>query len=136
MWSHLFYSTTPYLIYIQTNVTGMRVSALICCRNVVAVFKVVHFLIMMVHHCAKHIITNDAAVYVLHAKNQSVDDVFRLCLLNFIQAIIIYFLFKHTNPYSEHFCCAFCHRQLNKGTFKEYENKSYCHKCYEKLINP
>uniref|UniRef100_A0A914VYC2 LIM zinc-binding domain-containing protein n=1 Tax=Plectus sambesii TaxID=2011161 RepID=A0A914VYC2_9BILA len=36
----------------------------------------------------------------------------------------------------EHFVCSFCRRQLNKGTFKEHDHKPFCHKCYEKLLNP
>ncbi|MCP9259403.1 Paxillin [Dirofilaria immitis] len=31
----------------------------------------------------------------------------------------------------EHFCCSYCRRQLNKGTFKEVDRKPFCHKCYQ-----
>ncbi|XP_074641566.1 paxillin-like isoform X2 [Tubulanus polymorphus] len=34
----------------------------------------------------------------------------------------------------EHFVCAFCLRQLNKGTFKEQNDKPYCHACFVKLF--
>lgn len=34
----------------------------------------------------------------------------------------------------EHFTCAFCLSPLNKGTFKEKNDKSYCHSCYIKLF--
>lgn len=31
----------------------------------------------------------------------------------------------------EHFCCSYCRKQLNKGTFKEVDRKPFCHKCYQ-----
>ncbi|XP_052024527.1 paxillin isoform X3 [Apodemus sylvaticus] len=34
----------------------------------------------------------------------------------------------------EHFVCAFCLRQLNKGTFKEQNDKPYCQSCFVKLF--
>uniref|UniRef100_H2ZMC5 LIM zinc-binding domain-containing protein n=1 Tax=Ciona savignyi TaxID=51511 RepID=H2ZMC5_CIOSA len=34
----------------------------------------------------------------------------------------------------EHFVCAFCLKQLNKGTFKEQNDKPYCHQCFTKLF--
>ncbi|XP_063000300.1 paxillin isoform X3 [Elgaria multicarinata webbii] len=34
----------------------------------------------------------------------------------------------------EHFVCAFCLKQLNKGTFKEQNDKPYCQNCYLKLF--
>ncbi|XP_044529777.1 paxillin [Gracilinanus agilis] len=34
----------------------------------------------------------------------------------------------------EHFVCAFCLKQLNKGTFKEQNDKPYCQKCFTKLF--
>ncbi|XP_061162796.1 paxillin-like isoform X1 [Saccostrea echinata] len=34
----------------------------------------------------------------------------------------------------EHFTCAFCLKQLNKGTFKEQNDKPYCHPCFVKLF--
>ncbi|XP_058868494.1 transforming growth factor beta-1-induced transcript 1 protein-like isoform X1 [Acipenser ruthenus] len=34
----------------------------------------------------------------------------------------------------EHFVCAFCLKQLNKGTFKEQGEKPYCHPCFIKLF--
>ncbi|XP_070800764.1 paxillin-like [Pituophis catenifer annectens] len=34
----------------------------------------------------------------------------------------------------EHFVCAFCLKQLNKGTFKEQNEKPYCHPCFIKLF--
>ena len=34
----------------------------------------------------------------------------------------------------EHFNCAFCLKQLNKGTFKEQNDKPYCHPCFSKLF--
>ncbi|XP_076345638.1 leupaxin-like isoform X5 [Tachypleus tridentatus] len=36
--------------------------------------------------------------------------------------------------HSEHFVCSFCLKQLNKGTFKEQNDKPYCHVCFEKLF--
>ncbi|VDN04746.1 unnamed protein product [Thelazia callipaeda] len=30
----------------------------------------------------------------------------------------------------EHFCCFYCRKQLNNGTFKEVDRKPFCHKCY------
>ncbi|XP_066906018.1 leupaxin isoform X2 [Halyomorpha halys] len=41
-------------------------------------------------------------------------------------------MFKKFHP--EHFVCAFCLKQLNKGTFKEQNDKPYCHSCFEKLF--
>ncbi|KAL5233519.1 hypothetical protein ACI65C_000929 [Semiaphis heraclei] len=41
-------------------------------------------------------------------------------------------MFKKFHP--EHFVCAFCLKQLNKGTFKEQNEKPYCHSCFEKLF--
>lgn len=34
----------------------------------------------------------------------------------------------------EHFVCAFCLKQLNKGTFKDQKDKPYCHGCFNKLF--
>ncbi|XP_048477137.1 paxillin-like [Rhincodon typus] len=34
----------------------------------------------------------------------------------------------------KHFVCAFCLKQLNKGTFKEQNDKPYCHPCFTKLF--
>lgn len=34
----------------------------------------------------------------------------------------------------EHFVCCFCLKQLNKGTFKEHNDKPYCHGCFDKLF--
>uniref|UniRef100_A0A8L2QL86 Paxillin n=1 Tax=Rattus norvegicus TaxID=10116 RepID=A0A8L2QL86_RAT len=34
----------------------------------------------------------------------------------------------------EHFVCAFCLKQLNKGTFKEQNDKPYCQSCFLKLF--
>lgn len=36
--------------------------------------------------------------------------------------------------HQEHFVCAFCLKQLNKGTFKEQNDKPYCHQCFMKLF--
>ncbi|XP_039292398.1 leupaxin isoform X1 [Nilaparvata lugens] len=41
-------------------------------------------------------------------------------------------MFRKFHP--EHFVCAFCLKQLNKGTFKEQNDKPYCHLCFEKLF--
>ncbi|XP_054270782.1 paxillin isoform X2 [Macrosteles quadrilineatus] len=41
-------------------------------------------------------------------------------------------MFRKFHP--EHFVCAFCLKQLNKGTFKEQNDKPYCHSCFEKLF--
>lgn len=41
-------------------------------------------------------------------------------------------MFRKFHP--EHFVCAFCLKQLNKGTFKEQNDKPYCHGCFEKLF--
>lgn len=35
----------------------------------------------------------------------------------------------------EHFVCAFCLKQLNKGTFKEQNDKPYCNGCFVKLFS-
>ncbi|XP_030631471.1 paxillin a [Chanos chanos] len=35
----------------------------------------------------------------------------------------------------EHFVCAFCLKQLNKGTFKEQNDKPYCQSCFIKLFS-
>uniref|UniRef100_A0A3B3SZ29 Paxillin a n=1 Tax=Paramormyrops kingsleyae TaxID=1676925 RepID=A0A3B3SZ29_9TELE len=35
----------------------------------------------------------------------------------------------------EHFVCAFCLKQLNKGTFKEQNDKPYCQTCFIKLFS-
>ncbi|XP_046551095.1 leupaxin-like isoform X1 [Haliotis rubra] len=41
-------------------------------------------------------------------------------------------MFKKFHP--EHFVCAFCLKQLNKGTFKDQGDKPYCHPCFVKLF--
>ncbi|XP_015604388.1 leupaxin isoform X3 [Cephus cinctus] len=41
-------------------------------------------------------------------------------------------MFRKFHP--EHFVCAFCLKQLNKGTFKEQNDKPYCHGCFDKLF--
>ncbi|XP_070571983.1 paxillin-like [Ptychodera flava] len=40
----------------------------------------------------------------------------------------------HKKFHPEHFVCAFCLKQLNKGTFKEQNDKPYCHPCFVKLF--
>jgi paxillin len=40
----------------------------------------------------------------------------------------------HRKFHPEHFICAFCLKQLNKGTFKEQNDKPYCHGCFIKLF--
>ncbi|UYV68473.1 TGFB1I1 [Cordylochernes scorpioides] len=40
-------------------------------------------------------------------------------------------MFRKFHP--EHFVCSFCLKQLNKGTFKEQNDKPYCHACFDKL---
>eukprot|EP00794_Sanderia_malayensis_P013815 gene13815-15260_t len=40
----------------------------------------------------------------------------------------------HRKFHPEHFICAFCLKQLNKGTFKEQNDKPYCHPCFVKLF--
>ncbi|XP_031571569.1 paxillin-like isoform X2 [Actinia tenebrosa] len=40
----------------------------------------------------------------------------------------------HRKFHPEHFVCAFCLKQLNKGTFKEQNDKPYCHPCFIKLF--
>jgi len=35
----------------------------------------------------------------------------------------------------EHFVCTYCQRQLNKGTFKEQNNKPYCQQCFARLFS-
>ena len=34
----------------------------------------------------------------------------------------------------EHFICVFCLQPLNKGTFKEQDDRPYCHQCFDKLF--
>ncbi|KAK8748828.1 hypothetical protein OTU49_016016 [Cherax quadricarinatus] len=41
-------------------------------------------------------------------------------------------MFRKYHP--EHFVCSFCLKQLNKGTFKEQNDKPYCHGCFDKLF--
>lgn len=41
-------------------------------------------------------------------------------------------MFRKYHP--EHFVCSFCLKQLNKGTFKEQNDKPYCHVCFDKLF--
>jgi len=41
-------------------------------------------------------------------------------------------MYKKFHP--EHFVCAFCLKQLNKGTFKEQKDRPYCHPCFVKLF--
>ncbi|XP_076344455.1 leupaxin-like isoform X2 [Tachypleus tridentatus] len=41
-------------------------------------------------------------------------------------------MFRKFHP--EHFVCSFCLKQLSKGTFKEQNDKPYCHACFEKLF--
>ncbi|KAJ8043973.1 Paxillin [Holothuria leucospilota] len=41
----------------------------------------------------------------------------------------------HQKFHPEHFVCSYCMKQLNKGTFKEQNDKPYCHTCFEKLFS-
>ncbi|ESO09833.1 hypothetical protein HELRODRAFT_97219 [Helobdella robusta] len=41
-------------------------------------------------------------------------------------------MFRKFHP--DHFVCTYCQKILNKGTFKEENDKPYCHQCYEKLF--
>jgi hypothetical protein len=50
----------------------------------------------------------------------------------FVAGRCITAMFRKFHP--EHFVCAFCLKQLNKGTFKEQNDKPYCHGCFEKLF--
>lgn len=34
----------------------------------------------------------------------------------------------------EHFVCSFCTNYLSKGTFKEQNDKPYCHQCFQRLF--
>ena len=34
----------------------------------------------------------------------------------------------------EHFICAYCLGQLQKGTFREHGDKMYCQACHDKLF--
>jgi len=42
-------------------------------------------------------------------------------------------MFRKFHP--EHFVCSFCLKQLNQGTFKEQNDKPYCHGCFDKLFS-
>ena len=50
----------------------------------------------------------------------------------FVAGRCITAMFRKFHP--EHFVCAFCLKQLNKGTFKEQNDKPYCHACFDKLF--
>jgi hypothetical protein len=92
---------------------------------------------MIINHYVNYIIINDVVHFVLHVKNQ-------LGLFFFF----IFSLFKSSKFDSsgrcitamgrkyhvEHFICSYCTRQLQNGTFKEYQNKPYCHPCFVKLF--
>ena len=41
-------------------------------------------------------------------------------------------MFRKFHPH--HFCCSFCQQELNKDTFKEQNDKPYCHPCFDKLF--
>lgn len=41
-------------------------------------------------------------------------------------------MYKKYHP--DHFVCTFCLQPLNRGTFKEQNEKPYCHACFEKLF--
>ena len=109
-------------------------------RNVLNRFLRVHFTSMIINHYVNCIIINDVDRFVHPVKNQSG-------------------LFSHTHPrpllenrvffllssgrcitamgrkyHVEHFICSYCTRQLQNGTFKEYQNKPYCHPCFVKLF--
>lgn len=34
----------------------------------------------------------------------------------------------------EHFVCSYCLKPLNKGTFKESQDKPYCQECFYRLF--
>ncbi|RNA08466.1 paxillin isoform X2 [Brachionus plicatilis] len=34
----------------------------------------------------------------------------------------------------EHFTCSYCLKQLSKGTFRENNERPFCHQCYKKLF--
>lgn len=34
----------------------------------------------------------------------------------------------------EHFTCSYCLKKLSKGTFKENNDRPFCHQCYKKLF--
>jgi len=58
-------------------------------------------------------------------------DLIFFCIL-FFTGRCITAMFRKFHP--EHFVCAFCLKQLNKGTFKEQNDKPYCHGCFDKLF--
>lgn len=41
-------------------------------------------------------------------------------------------MFRKFHP--DHFMCTYCQKQLSKGTFKEENDKPYCHSCFSKLF--
>lgn len=55
-----------------------------------------------------------------------------ICLFSLFAGRCITAMFRKFHP--EHFVCAFCLKQLNKGTFKEQNDKPYCHGCFDKLF--
>ncbi len=92
---------------------------------------------MIINHYVNYIIINDVDHFVHLVKNQ-------LGLLFFF----LWLFFKIFTNFSsgrcitamgrkyhvEHFICSYCTRQLQNGTFKEYQNKPYCHPCFVKLF--
>lgn len=109
-------------------------------------FKVVRSLITKVYPIVKLITTLKEGPYAQGAINQLQVPALSYLLLIIIISLITNFVNKHyllsgrcitamfRKFHPEHFVCAFCLKQLNKGTFKEQNDKPYCHGCFDKLF--
>jgi paxillin len=90
---------------------------------------------MITNRYVNCIIINGVDHFVHHVKNQ-----LGSCFLLFI-SILQNLIFSGRcitamgrKYHIEHFICSYCTRQLQNGTFKEYQNKPYCHPCFVKLF--
>lgn len=91
---------------------------------------------MIINLYVKYIIINDVDRFVHHVKNPSGSlFLFTSLLIENIHCFSGRCITAMGRKYHvEHFICSYCTRQLQNGTFKEYQNKPYCHPCFVKLF--
>lgn len=106
-------------------------------RNVYNLFSQVHSMNTIINHYANCIIINDVVHFVRHVKNLLGTKHQNVSNLKFSNSLVFSgrcITAMGRKYHVEHFICSYCTRQLQNGTFKEYQNKPYCHPCFVKLF--
>jgi len=93
---------------------------------------------MIINLYANCIIINDVVRFARHVKSRSGNKISVGRVFFFIDFDVSFsgrcITAMGRKYHVEHFICSYCTRQLQNGTFKEYQNKPYCHPCFVKLF--